>query len=370
MIPRSGPEPPAPSRCDVAVVGAGPAGAVAATFLARRGFDVVQFADAPERAPRPAEILNPATRFLFREHGLAEPEDGSAACRGVLSLWDDAQPAFHDYALLGTLEGLAVDRGALQAALARSARDAGAAQLAARVSLPTRPDRGALEWQAPDGRTGRLDCRWTLVATGRRVSERARRDRLVALAAPWTRTDHADTLVVEAAEAGWWYAPRAVAGRAQLVFVTDADLLPAGRDDRALWLDRALQASTLARRAGDAADFGALRGVDAHDGWAGEPVAAGAALIGDAALSLDPLSGAGIRDAMEGALAAAGELAATGAVGPAYRAWLAQRRADQTAERAATYGRAARRFAGAPFWDRRAFAAANNTSAQHRLSVL
>jgi len=372
VIRRSAPEASAPLRCDVAVVGAGPAGSLAATFLARRGFDVVQVTGAPQQMRRPAEVLNPAARFLLREQGLPEPDDASAPCRGVLSVWDEAQPDFHDYGLLQTLEGRAVDRDALHASLAGAARKAGVMQIEGRVSRPPLQDGGGLEWEAPSGRSGRLRCQWTLIATGRRASERGRTrgDRLVALAAPWTRTGYPDTLVVEAAETGWWYAPPAVAGKAQLVFVTDAGLLPAGRQDRARWLDRTLQASRLVRCAGDAPDFDGLRGVDAHDGQAGEPITAGAALIGDAALSLDPLSGAGIYHAMSGALAAVDELAGTGAVGPAYRGWLERRRADQTAERAATYGRAARRFADAPFWRRRLPGPTGHASEHGFLSVL
>jgi 2-polyprenyl-6-methoxyphenol hydroxylase-like FAD-dependent oxidoreductase len=61
-----------PSRCDVAVVGGGPAGSTAAAFLARAGLDVICF--ERERFPRfhVGESLLPASLPLFDRLGVRE----------------------------------------------------------------------------------------------------------------------------------------------------------------------------------------------------------------------------------------------------------------------------------------------------------
>ena len=97
---------------DVAIVGAGAAGATAALLLARAGVRVALVRRRPRGFDRPAEICSPATRRLMRALQLPTPDatDDARACRGVLSTWESSDPQFYDYGLLACEAAIAIDR--------------------------------------------------------------------------------------------------------------------------------------------------------------------------------------------------------------------------------------------------------------------
>jgi flavin-dependent dehydrogenase len=347
----------------VAVLGGGPAGALAAILLAREGVEVVQFTGSVERRARPLEVLHPKARILLDRCGLSDVLTSATPSSGVLRLWETDEPELEDFGFVYARSAAAIDRSVLRDALGRVAEAEGVVRISANAGLEPHGCSGGLpkvRHRGPTGDAVKLSADWVLIATGRRRRAvpggfgRKAADRLVALSVPWDRTGHGDRLAIEAVASGWWYAAPSVAGRSELVFLTDADLLPAASDDRRGWLEHAIGTSRLLPCVGTAPRFHTTAGVDAHVGRVGEPVGFRTAVLGDAAMSLDPLSGAGIHRALEGASVAVEEYLATGAVGAAYRAWVAARWAEEAAQGAASYRAAARRFPGSPFWSRRA----------------
>ncbi|MDA9512101.1 hypothetical protein XI04_03315 [Bradyrhizobium sp. CCBAU 11430] len=189
---------------------------------------------------------------------------------------------------------------------------------------------------------------------------RIRSDRLVALAFPWTRRAHDGSLILEAVAEGWWYAPPHRGALGTLIFVTDSDLLPGDATQRICMLREVYGGSALMSKVGEAPDFSDYLGMDAQTGSVRDPVAGKLVAIGDAAISLDPLSGSGVQNAVEGAWTAATELADTQSIGPVYRHWLTVFRDRQLQMRYRQYEDAARRFRNSSFWQRRMEVAAES----------
>jgi flavin-dependent dehydrogenase len=160
-------------------------------------------------------------------------------------------------------------------------------------------------------------------------------------------------LLVEAVPDGWWYAPPTPPLQGSLVFVTDVECLPRAPEARRALLEAAHARATLIAEYGEAAASAVPRGLDAHAGEVREPVVGRLAAIGDAALSLDPLSGSGIQLAIEGARTAAADVLGNGAVGPDYLEWFNALRSRQHLEQRQSYAAAARRFPGSQFWQAR-----------------
>lgn len=339
----------APQRCDVAVIGCGPAASVAARRLALAGAVVVQIVGPGEPRDRPPEVVSPSARLLLRRLGLFAAADLGEDCSGVLSLWNTPQPDFMDFALAQGISARSAPRHALHAVLAQAACDAGAIQVAGRAVSAA--EDGSVSWIAPDGAAHDVASALSLIACGRSGSlarapafQRDRIDTRVAFAAPWMRRAHADAIVLEAAKVGWWYAPPS----ASLVFVAEHCRRPPAQ--RSAWL-RALYADTaLLRQIGASSEFTNIRGMDAHSAVAARAIDGRRVLIGDAALALDPLSGSGIQHAIEGAEQASMELLASGRVGAAYAEWLASVAGKARQARRAFYGAAAPRFPGQGFW--------------------
>ena len=115
--------------------------------------------------------------------------------------------------------------------------------------------------------------------------------------------------LVESCRAGWWYVARQANGREVVALFTDADLTSAA-NARAEWLDVAMAETTHVRAlappiaAGEAVQVcdarTSIRSVLWRRTWLS---------IGDAAWSLDPLSGAGIERAVRDGVDAAGAIA-------------------------------------------------------------
>jgi len=160
------------ATCDVAVIGAGPAGAVAAALLARRGYEVVVL--ERERFPRFAigESLLPQCMTYLEEAGLLEAvvaagfqrKDGAAFHRRGRDLAFD----FADKLTAGWSWTFQVPRARFDQILAEGAAQAGAEVRFAHemLSVDLAGQRPLLEYRTPDGDHRRLDARFCLDASG------------------------------------------------------------------------------------------------------------------------------------------------------------------------------------------------------------
>ena len=352
------------------IVGAGPAGATAALNLAplRRVCLMDLRSDVP---PRIGESLPPAARRLFTDMGLVESflAQGHAPCFGNRSAWGSDEPVETDFLrdpdghgwhldrarFDGWLRGIAAERGAELLAPARLrsiARDGG--NWKAELEMAGRPLEVAADFVIDAG--GRSAPVATRLGAQRRAQD--------GLVCGWIHgAAHnvgaaAGLTYVEACEEGWWYTAAIPSGRRVLAFHTDADL-PAARiaADSERLIARARQTGELSQVLGECEFTPHHGGFTAAHTLATDPCAGDAWLaVGDAALSLDPLSAQGLLNALFTGLAVAeaanrhlcgGRDALSGYAAAVSRIYAAYRR-DLS-----FYYQAETRWPKAPFWKRR-----------------
>lgn len=289
--------------------GAGPAGSICSTLLARAGYRTLLIAGTAPSRWRPPEILAPATIRLLRQHGfLAAATDGFVRCRGVYGKWA-AKPEFFDYELLACEAAVSIDRALFDSRLRKEALQSGVEIWSDVFVQRTHYD--ARQWTITGQRRGLphvCEAPLLIEATGRSgpaapipQTRRAYSDRLLALACPLTlpRRD-CQLMLLEADNEGWWYSTCDGNGGAAVVYLSDADLLPTGPAQRALFFRQRFETSWLMRKKlPELPQNLRLHTLDARTYYR-HPCAGPASLaIGDAAYSVDPLSGAGIRRAIE-----------------------------------------------------------------------
>lgn len=301
---------------DAIVVGGGPAGSSLSTLLSRRGRRVLLVALPSATRWRPAEIVAPHTRRLLRQQRLLDPVDleSTALCSGVEGLWSHTVD-FFDYEFFACEPGLAINRNAFDAELVRSAVAAGA-EVETGKAIDAHRESGA--WSLRVARSnGDLVAEAPLLvdAVGRSKrsvglsTQRSYFDRLVALACRLPTGSCSKTeLLLEATANGWWYVTRAADGEAAAVFLTDADLLLESGLTRDEVFHAELAATHVVRHRLPPLPLAVrLFGSDARTGKRGRIAAHGWIAIGDAAYSIDPLSGTGIQRCVESATCAAAE---------------------------------------------------------------
>lgn len=316
---------------DVLVVGAGPAGAATAVACRRLGLSVAMVhrpAGGPGGGPgaRTVEHVPSSVRQPLMDLGLwdAFAAVDHTPCAAAYTAWgsddlgwgpDSADHLTADH--LMAEQGWLVDRRRFARWLRQAALDAGAT-LHSATSHPLAEGLGfARPRPRPDGR-------FTVDATGRRgrLAERlgARRrsaDELLAFTATLHPGEHrleaAPVVLVESVRTGWWHTAPAPGGRLVATFVTDPAVARLSeRPAEQVWAG-GLAASnhTAARLHHHHRDSQPLdltpTGIAALDRAAGHRWLA----VGDAALALDPLGGAGIHQALQGGLAAARTVAAS-----------------------------------------------------------
>jgi flavin-dependent dehydrogenase len=364
---------------EVAIVGAGPAGAATARRLALQGRRVVLIEQSDFSAARVGESLAPDTQPLLRALGLWREfmALGPLASYGTRSHWGTATPEMHSHMISPWGSGWHVDRPAFDRMLAEGARSAGSILMTkTTVTGCTRvPDGWALTLCSQDGgddRTDTLRTRFVVDASGRAArlarwvgARRFLLDYLVALAVACAGVDTADEgyVMVETTPDGWWYSAPIPDGSIMVMLMTDSDLC--ARDGLALqteWRQRLRVATATSTRIANALPavppqiFSAvsqrLRRRDFH-----MPFLA----VGDSALAVDPISGSGVVRALRGAEAAASAISeALAGRANAIAAYEAAGDRDCSAylEERALYYALEQRWRQSPFWQRRAGVAA------------
>jgi flavin-dependent dehydrogenase len=355
---------------DVVILGAGPAGAVAALNLApSRRVVLIDRREQPMR--QIGEALPPAARRLLTDMGLFDGfcAEAHAPCFGVRSIWGQAAPAEMDFLRDPYGHGWHLDRARFDGWLRQIASRRGAVLMAPAQIRKT--ERHGTGWQmllaTPEGER-HLAAGFAIDAGGRgapfarRLGTRRRvMDRLVCgwvqgSAQPIERG--AGLTMVEAVEAGWWYTAPVPSGRRVAAFLTDADL-PQARiaHGRALLAGHAAAAPEIHAILKESR-FAPIGGgfTAAHSAILEPSGGAGWLAAGDAVISFDPLSAQGLLNALFTGLAAA----------EAADAWLsgdgaAMQRYDRLiggvlaaySRHLAIYYEQENRWTGSLFWQRR-----------------
>jgi flavin-dependent dehydrogenase len=362
---------------DVAVIGAGPAGAATARRLACAGCDVLLIERSNFEAPRVGETLAPSVQPLLAELGLWDRFSAMQPLPswGTRSFWGDAEAQSHSHLSSPWGCGWHIDRRAFDRMLSQAAAEAGA-EFRPQTRLrdcASRSQHWDLAFDNQSGQMWRQRARVLVDASGRgaRLAQRlgARRlvfDALVGVSTQFSGVCEADqgyTLVESSAE-GWWYSAPAGGDTLMTMLMTDADLC--GRADlaqRPAWQRRLDDTVATCARIGAApmrwgphAFSAASQRLQRND-----PFARWLA-VGDAALAVDPVSGSGVPRALRSACSAATaivEMLQGRVEGPiaAYEETCDREFLTYLDERESCYAMEPR-WMNEPFWQRRRGAAA------------
>ncbi|MDB5034509.1 MAG: oxidoreductase [Chlorobi bacterium] len=356
---------------DIAVIGAGPAGSVAARVLARAGKRVLLIDGRRPDDFRVGESLVPSARTMLRDLDLLEQfmAGGHLPCRGNRSAWGSSTIDETDFIRSPYGHGWHLDRIAFDAMLARAAGDAGAS-LMPETQL-VRFDRLEGAWRLhlrASAENITAECSWLIDAAGRgsRIAsaigvERRHEDRLVAFHARFRGagevTDRDSRTLIESVAEGWFHTALLPGGERVVTLFTDADAPWLNRiKEAAGFLEAINRTEHLSRMLNDYGYriTGRLRSADARSSRLDRFYGDGWMAVGDAAVAFDPLSSQGILFAIYSGLKAGealvnysgddGDDALNGyasAVGGVYDSFLEHR---------LSYYHMEQRWPGSPFW--------------------
>ncbi len=355
------------TKCDVAVVGGGPAGCATATYLAQAGFSVVIFDQTHRQDTSRTETLSPLVgrelaRLGIKRGGMSE--DFQAAS-GVLSVWGDHQTQILDSFQHIHREGTHVNREGFDRNLVENARARGVTVLSnCRFMSPPKRQGGhwKFEFSCQSDKAVCL-CRFLVDATGRigsswlrPLSPRVPLDQLVAIL--WTGKSQLNSpyLMIESVEDGWFYSATSNREQTTIALVTDSDYC---RNRSGLisdfWLRRLSQTTYIKERLPVIEDLRSLRIVSAVTVVRARTAGPGWCAVGDATFSHDPLSGLGVTHALGSAARAAVSIERHLRAGTSlreYETWIASRLRSYLLQRQETYA-LERRWRNSLFWQRR-----------------
>ncbi|MFC0017427.1 NAD(P)/FAD-dependent oxidoreductase [Roseibacillus persicicus] len=257
--------------------------------------------------------------------------------------------------------GLAVNRSSFHQALQIEAERSGVQNFTATISkrklLSPSTSRSGPEILL-DGE--KHSGNWMIDATGRghstsyiTRSKRITFSQNIALALPIQATSHAEALLIDAVEDGWWYLSPATGKRRDLVFVTDKQTLRSLNCKRSDWLSAQLRKSeTICDILDTDPDWNSVYGVDARFAALENPINLRTVAVGDAALALDPLSGQGSLLAIKSAAILFHSILNTEKGLKSYESWIQQAHKQEFQLCLDTYRKASHRFPNSGFWKR------------------
>jgi flavin-dependent dehydrogenase len=354
-----------PQHCDVLVLGGGPAGTATALALQAHGVATLVVERSQYDIAHPGELLLGDTEPILRKLGVWPPflATGPAMARLPTSVWGGAQPGERTPELDLFAPGWQIDRLWFDALLARSAEAARAlVYCGIHPSCVERTHAGWRLTMRSDSATAVVQARYLVDATGRVAwlarqmgSARQRVDRLVGLVAhlrAWSRR--------------WRLARRGGAQRLVVFRVARRSAHGSGLPDRRrptrttspaeVFLSCLKQTERTRERSDSIGEPESVHLVSAETSALERCIGERWLAIGDAAFSLDPLSGSGIRRALESGLRAAeviaSELRGNVALAAGYQAFTTEYFTSQLQARRHYYG-LERRSPQSRFWSRR-----------------
>jgi len=355
---------------DAVVFGGGPAGAAVAIALASLGRSVVLLERHNVYAGA-GEVLSPEIRNSLQRLGVWQDFLASQpkAAYGIWSAWGSDRPVARDSIANPYGPAWCVDRRQFDRLLLAAAERAGVRVVNGFEKLEVRHvDHG---WCINNRLSGNealsIEARFAVDATGRtaalaRVAGMRRRnaDCLVALIAtltpPHTPAESDDVLLIESVPMGWWYSTALPEGDLVAAFLTDSDLVrQASCSPSEMWSSALRSASLTASRA-EGYECRSFKVRDARTGALERAGYRDWVAVGDAASTIDPLSGTGVAKALHSSFIAAeaadGALAGSAAPLESYAA-RSQAEFESAFRVGSSYYAQEQRWPESPFWKRR-----------------
>jgi flavin-dependent dehydrogenase len=301
-------------RCDVVIVGAGPAGSVIARNLAAAGLRVLVIEKSRFTAPRVGEFLPPSARTTLKRFRILNSgwEEDHVEANEFLSCWGSANPALRNYVFNAHGHGLVLDRAKFDLSLSDAARVAGATLLKSTCLVDAARSNGVWKLKLRQHASNfEAECLFLVVSAGRygrRIgwlnTHRRRVDRLVCFG---MRIDgyRGDTRpCVETYDEGWIYSVTLPSGQLliNLFIETDRGSQRFLHKSLAFLLHEIRNCPITCSRIMQSNPQGG-QGVntfitDACSGCTRPAAGPGWCLAGDYAQSMDPLSSSGIEQAL------------------------------------------------------------------------
>lgn len=321
----------------VLIVGAGPAGVVAARWLAQAGHRVI-LVDKPEipSGERPAEKIGEslpgAARPLLRDLGLLPylESSGPIPCPGNLAAWFTEELIATDFLSDPSGEGWHLDRPRFDAALRQAAIDAGAVWEQQRFESIERREDGLFVTRLAEGEK---QTRFVIDASGRNAIVARRlgitRQRDEARIAVYAFCDESGLMacedqrsVIERQPEGWWYAAPLPGKRRVASFHTSPEAASRLLAEEGAWQKKLATTRHIHRFCAEEAKWSPPRATDASGSRLARFQGEGWLAIGDAACTFDPLSSQGLFNALytglRGAEAVVAELRGDGSTARRY----------------------------------------------------
>jgi len=321
---------------DVCVAGGGPAGAVTALCLARRGIRVALCEATAFDTERFGETLPPEINPVLKELDLWDAflALGSLEAPGILSCWGSDSPAVQDFVSNAYGCGWHVDRNRLDAMLCREAARAGA-----KLFLKTRaPDHVRAEYLVDaSGRTGLRTNEEHGYDTD---------DSLIAIVLRLTGSSPDRRTIIETTSHGWWYSAPIPSGEMVAMFFTDPEIYTR----EGIVIGDELGPAPLTHARLQSTRIAATRVLHATSACRRRIFGRNWLAVGDSASSYDPLSGRGVFKALRHGVEAARAIAEgsteaySAKVRDEFKEYVRQRRMYYASET---------RWPGSSFWSRR-----------------
>jgi len=360
-------------RCDICVVGGGPAGAVAAHVLAGAGARVALIVrDRRNAALAVGETVPAETQPILKRLGLdCLSPDLHVPSAGTMARWGSDTIHFREAILSPYGCGWHLDRHLFERQLRAAAVKNGAALLenCARIVTKATPKGWKFRIESADRQLD-VTSSYLFDGTGRAarlaIAAGARRqvhDKLIAI---WSvvealngRHDPDQRIYLETAPDGWLYSAQIPNRRRVIAYFTDGDLVDLSRTRSAAAFEKYIANSFQLSSVTDGLHYRVVTGpfrVNAASTRLAQAYGGRWIAAGDAAQSFDPLSSQGILSAIVGGNNAAAALIAAHSSDSSalekLQADLDARYAEYLAERQVHY-RAEQRWKQRLFWQRR-----------------
>jgi len=290
---------------DVAIAGSGPAGSVAAYFLAQKGLRVALLDIPNEQRPKIGESLPAATKILLQKIGLSDIvlNVPSLESVGNWSAWNSDEIYSRDSLSSPYGNGFHVDRNQFDSVLREKAIAMGAEFYATRVQKVTKTQDS---FQIKT-KLGEIYSYFLIDATGRSASiarrlgaKKMRDDNLVALYQ--FLQNAADTqpnvTLIEACPVGWWYACSLPDHRSIVSLQLDLDHAKLLRNKPQLWLSELEKTKHIRKMTNGITFTPKPQLTEACGSRLDHCMGQGWLAVGDAAMAFDPLSSQGMYNAI------------------------------------------------------------------------